>query len=208
MTFRALPGIGLSQAGADLAAIITDATAADRFTLADGDVIVVAQKIVSQAEGRVVNLADVVPTDRAVRLGERTGRDPRLCQLYLNESSAIVDINGRHVVTIDRRGLHGAGVDMSNVGPAPDGWAVLLPEDPDRSARAIRDGIRERTGTTVAVIVSDSFGSPFREGAIGAAIGAAIGIAGIRRLEEPDGDKDLSSTAPTLIVNARPVYRP
>ena len=199
MAFRALPGIGLIQPGADLAAVIIGAAESDRFTLADGDAIVVAQKIVSKAEGRVVNLADVVPTQRALRLGERTGRDPRLCQLYLDESAAIVDVNGRHVVTIDRRGVHGtgAGVDMSNIGPRADGWAVLLPQDPDRSARTIRDGIRERTGATVAVIVSDSFGSPFREGAIG----AAIGISGIRHLEEPDDDKDLFDNASKPVMN-------
>jgi coenzyme F420-0:L-glutamate ligase / coenzyme F420-1:gamma-L-glutamate ligase len=199
MTFRALPGIPLIQPGDDLPAIITDTAKADEFALADGDVIVVAQKIVSKAEGRVVQLAGVVPTARARELAKRTGRDPRLCQLYLDESQAITNVNGRHVVTIHRLGFvgTGAGVDMSNIADRADGYAVLLPADPDASARAIRNGIRDRTGATVAVIVSDSFGSPFREGAFG----AAIGIAGIRHLEEPDGEADLFGNPSRPLMN-------
>ncbi len=189
MQLRALPGIGLIESGADLAAIIIKAAEQDGFQLVDGDVVVVAQKIVSKAEGRVVNLGDVTATDRAQRLAERTGRDARLCQLYLDEAKAVINVKGRHVVTVDKRGFlgTGSGVDMSNVGPRSQGWAVLLPEDPDASARRIRDGIRDHTRTTVAVIVSDSFGSPVRDGAIG----TAIGIAGIRYMEEPDGEQDL-----------------
>jgi len=182
---RGLPGIGLVTAGADLPALIAEAAAADGLVLADGDVVVVAQKIVSKAEGRVVDLATVTPSGRALRLGERTGRDPRLCQLYLDESRAVLAVKGRHVVTIDRMGLQntGAGVDMSNVAARVQGLAVLLPLDPDASARRIRDGLRSLLGVTVAVIVSDSFGSDNRDGAVG----AAIGIAGIRHLEESDG---------------------
>jgi len=189
MQFRAIPGIGLIESGADLAAVITKAAEEDGFRLVDGDVVVVAQKIVSKAEGRVVNLADVIATERAQRLAERTGRDARLCQLYLDEARAVINVKGRHVVTVDKRGFlgTGSGVDMSNVGLRSEGWAVLLPEDPDASARRIRDGIRERTGTTVAVIVSDSFGSPVRDGAVG----TAIGIAGIRYMEQPEGEHDL-----------------
>ena len=189
MQFRALPGIGLIESGTDLAAVITKAAEQDGLAFAEHDVIVVAQKIVSKAEGRVVNLADVTATDRAQRLAERTGRDARLCQLYLDEAKAVVNVKGRHVVTVDKRGFlgTGSGVDMSNVGPRADGWAVLLPEDPDASARRIREGIRGRTGVNVAVIVSDSFGSPVRDGAIG----TAIGIAGIRYMEAPDGEQDL-----------------
>ena len=189
MQFRALPGIGLIGSGADLAAIITKAAGEDGLHLANGDVVVVAQKIVSKAEGRVVNLADVAATERAQRLAERTGRDARLCQLYLDEAKAVLNVKGRHVVTVDKRGFlgTGSGVDMSNVALRSEGWAVLLPEDPDASARRIRDGVRERTGATVAVIVSDSFGSPVRDGAVG----TAIGIAGIRYMEEPEGEHDL-----------------
>ena len=103
------------------------------------------------------------------------------------------------MVTLHRLGFvgTGAGVDMSNVADRAEGYAVLLPVDPDASARAIRAGLRELTGASVAVIVSDSFGSPVREGAIG----AAIGIAGIRHAEEPAGDVDLFGNASTPMMN-------
>ena len=105
-----------------------------------GDVVVVAQKVVSKAEGRIVRLADVTPTPEAEELAGRTGRDARLCQLYLDESAAVTEVRGRHVVTVHRLGFTGtgAGVDMSNVADRAEGYAVLLPADPDASARARR----------------------------------------------------------------------
>jgi coenzyme F420-0:L-glutamate ligase/coenzyme F420-1:gamma-L-glutamate ligase len=199
MTFRALPGIPLIKTGDDLASCIVNAAAADGLSLADGDVIVIAQKAVSKAEGRVVNLAEIRATERAENLGRLTGRDPRLCQLYLDESRAILEVRGRHVVTLHRLGFvaTGAGVDMSNVGKRSDGFAVLLPADPDASARGIRARIRDLTSATVAVIISDSFGSPVREGAFG----AAIGIAGIRHAEEPGNDADLFGNPSKPMMN-------
>ena len=199
MRFRALPGIPLIQPGDDLPALIAKAAEADGLALADGDVVVVAQKVVSKAEGRIVRLADVTPTPEAVELAGRPGRDARLCQLYLDESAAVTEVRGRHVVTVHRLGFTGtgAGVDMSNVADRAEGYAVLLPADPDASARAIRAGLRDLTGATVAVIVSDSFGSPVREGAIG----AAIGIAGIRHAEQPEGDADLFGNPSTPMMN-------
>ena len=199
MQFRALPGIPLIQPGDDLPALIAKAAEADGLALADGDVVVVAQKVVSKAEGRIVRLADVTPTAEAEELAARTGRDARLCQLYLDESAAVTEVRGRHVVTVHRLGFTGtgAGVDMSNVADRAEGYAVLLPADPDASARAIRAGLRELAGATVAVIVSDSFGSPVREGAIG----AAIGIAGIRHAEQPEGDADLFGNPSTPMMN-------
>jgi coenzyme F420-0:L-glutamate ligase / coenzyme F420-1:gamma-L-glutamate ligase len=108
-------------------------------------------------------------------------------------------VKGRHVVTVHRLGFTGtgAGVDMSNAGMRTSGQAVLLPADPDASARGIRDGIRDLTGAAIAVIVSDSFGSAVREGAYG----AAIGIAGIRHLEEPEGDADLFGSPSKPVMN-------
>jgi coenzyme F420-0:L-glutamate ligase / coenzyme F420-1:gamma-L-glutamate ligase len=199
MRFRALPGIGLIHPGDDLPALIAEAAAADDMALADRDVVVVAQKIVSKAEGRIVRLTDVIPTFEAEDLARRTGRDARLCQLYLDESAAVTEVHGRHVVTVHRLGFvgTGAGVDMSNVADGAEGCAVLLPADPDASARRIRAGLRELTGACVAVIVSDSFGSPARQGAIG----AAIGIAGIRHAEEPQGDADLFGNASKPVMN-------
>ncbi|MBV9022783.1 MAG: coenzyme F420-0:L-glutamate ligase [Streptomycetaceae bacterium] len=189
MTLRALPGIPRVAQGDDLGVLITEAVVADGHELNHGDVLVVAQKIVSKAEDRVVRLDTVTPTDRARRLGERTGRDLRLCQLYLNESQAVLQIIGRHVVTIDNRGMvdTSGGVDCSNAGSRVEGWACLLPIDPDASARRIRDRIRTLTGTAVAVIISDSLGQPYREGSHGAAIGIA-GIAGVEKLHQADHD--------------------
>jgi coenzyme F420-0:L-glutamate ligase / coenzyme F420-1:gamma-L-glutamate ligase len=199
MLFRALPGIPLIQPGDDLPAPIAKAAEADGLALADDDIVVVAQKVVSKAEGRIVRLADVTPTPEAEELAGRTGRDARLCQLYLDESAAVTEVRGRHVVTVHRLGFTGtgAGVDMSNVADRAEGHAVLLPADPDASARAIRSGLRDLTGARVAVIVSDSFGSPVREGAIG----AAIGIAGIRHAEQPQSDADLFGNPSTPMMN-------
>ncbi len=199
LQLRALPGIALVQPGDDLGALIVQAVEADQLTFEATDVVVVASKIVSKAEGRLVELAQVTPSPRAQRLAQRTGRDPRLCQLYLDEARAILNVKGRHVVTVDRRGFVGtaAGVDMSNVALRSKGVAVLLPEDPDASARRIRDRIAQLTGVRPAVIVSDSFGSPDRDGAYG----AAIGIAGIRHLEEPEDEHDLAGNPSRPLMN-------
>ncbi len=189
--WRALPGIGMVQPGDDIASLVIDSAERDCLSIRHDDVVVVAQKVVSKAEGRIVHLRDVVPSAQAVELAERTGRDSRLCQLYLDESRAILEVNGRHVVTLHRLGYvgTGSGVDTSNgmYDQTQAEHAILLPADPDASARRIRDGIRARSDDTVAVVISDSFGSPARQGAIG----AAIGIAGIRHLEEPFGETDL-----------------
>lgn len=190
MQLRAIPGIPMIHAGDDLPAVIAAALTADGHTLRDGDILVVAQKIVSKAEGRVIALATIAVGPEAHDLAGRTGRDPRLCQLVLDESTAILEIIGRHIITVDVRGLvdTSGGVDSGNVGPFHDGWACLLPADPDASARRLRDGIRDLTGTAPAVIISDSMGSPFRQGSHG----AAIGIAGIAAVERPDsGEIDL-----------------
>jgi coenzyme F420-0:L-glutamate ligase/coenzyme F420-1:gamma-L-glutamate ligase len=190
MQLRAVPGIPMISAGDDLAAIIGAALAADGHALRDSDVVVVAQKIVSKAEGRVVALNTVTAGPEAHGLAGRTGRDARLCQLILDESAEILAVLGRHIITVDVRGLvdTAGGVDSGNAGPFLDGWACLLPEDPDASARRIRHGIRDLTGRTPGVIISDSLGDPFREGSRG----AAIGIAGIAAVEKPaSGEKDL-----------------
>lgn len=186
MTLRAVPGIPRITAGDDLGALIVKAVNDDGHHLNDGDVLVIAQKIVSKAEDRIVRLDTVTPTDRAQHLADQIGRDPRLVQLYLDESTAVLQIIGRHVITLDKRGLvdTSGGVDSSNAGIFAEGWACLLPLDPDASARRIRDRIRDLTSVTVAVIISDSHGNPHREGSAG----AAIGLAGIAAVEKPTPD--------------------
>jgi coenzyme F420-0:L-glutamate ligase/coenzyme F420-1:gamma-L-glutamate ligase len=187
MTLRALPGIPQVKPGDDIGQLIIDAAAEDGLQIADGDLLVVAQKIVSKSEDRVVALDTVTPSDRARRLAERTDRDPRLVQLYLDESQAVLQIIGRHVVTLDNRGIvdTAGGVDSGNAGVFSEGWACLLPVDPDASARRIRDRINELLHVKVAVIVSDSLGGPYREGSHG----AAIGLAGIVAVEQAAPDE-------------------
>jgi coenzyme F420-0:L-glutamate ligase/coenzyme F420-1:gamma-L-glutamate ligase len=163
-----LPVGGLPEIreGDDLGALI-----AERARLEDGDVVVVAQKAVSKAEGRVVRIADVEASERARELAG--ARDPREVEVVLRETVRIVRARPPFIIAETRHGFvcASAGVDHSN---APErGTVVLLPLDPDESARGIRASLRERTGREVAVIVSDSFGRPFRHGTTDVAIGVA-----------------------------------
>jgi coenzyme F420-0:L-glutamate ligase/coenzyme F420-1:gamma-L-glutamate ligase len=179
----ALPDIPEVRAGDDLAALLV--TAAGR--LADGDVLVVAQKIVSKAEGRVVRLQDVRPGERALQLAAEHGKDARLVEVILGESSAIV--RSRPGVLICRT-QHGfvcanAGVDASNAGAT--GELVLLPPDPDASARRLRSRLRALTGVAPGIVIADSFGRAWRIGQCD----VAIGIAGLAPADDwrgrPDG---------------------
>jgi coenzyme F420-0:L-glutamate ligase / coenzyme F420-1:gamma-L-glutamate ligase len=176
-----LPVTGLPEirGGDDLAAMV-----ADRVELEDGDVLVVAQKVVSKAEGRVVRLEDIEPSERALELANED--DPRRTEAILRETAEIVRIRPPLLIVQTRHGFTcaSAGVDASNA-PAP-GMLVLLPLDPDASAAGIRDRVRELTGKTVGVVVSDSFGRPWRMGTTDVALGAA----GIRVLEDLRGTKD------------------
>jgi len=183
----ALDGIPEIAPGDDLSAHIADAAATSGIDLTDADVLVVTQKVVSKAEDRLVELASVTPSDFARGWAERWGRDARQVELVLRESASIVRMaTGGLIISRTRHGLvcANAGVDVSNVGGGE--VASLLPEDPDASARGIRDGIRSRTGAAPAVIVSDSFGRPWRNGIVNVAIGSA-GIEAILDLRgEPD----------------------
>lgn len=139
-----------------------------------GDVLVVAQKIVSKAEGRVVDLARVTPTAEARRLARRTGKDPRLVQVVLEESAQVVRARRGILITRHRLGFicANAGVDHSNVGLGGE-WVSLLPRDPDASARALREAVRAAFDVEVATLINDSHGRAHREGAVGVCIGAA-----------------------------------
>lgn len=170
----ALEGIPEVGEGDDLAELIAAAAAAGDIGLGDDDLLVVTQKVVSKAEGRLVQLASVEPRPWAVEFGRRWGRDPRQVELVLRETAEVVRIGPKGLII--SRTHHGlvcanAGVDLSNVGAGEA--ATLLPVDPDASARRIRDGLRDRTGVAPAVIVSDSFGRPWRNGIVNVAIGAA-----------------------------------
>ena len=170
----ALDGIPEVAAGDDLAALIAASAEASALGLTDDDVVVVTQKIVSKAEGRLVELASVQPSDFASDWGRRWGKDPRQVEVVLRESAEIVRMGpGGLIISRTRHGLvcANAGVDVSNVGGGE--VASLLPEDPDGSARRIRDGLRQRIGVAPAVIVSDSFGRPWRNGIVNVAIGSS-----------------------------------
>ena len=171
---RIIPLQGLPEVrpGDDPADLIVQA-AKSGPGIQSGDVVVVTQKIVSKAEGRVVPLAAVHPSPEAERLAAETEKDPRLVELILRESVRIVRQRGPVLITETRHGFvcANAGIDASNVGP--EGSVSLLPEDPDASAALIRAGIKERAGVEVAVIISDTFGRPWREGHANVAVGVA-----------------------------------
>lgn len=170
----------------DLPSLITDALARSGDDLRDRDVVVVAQKIVSKSEGRVVRLADVVPGDRARQMAEESDKDPRLLELVLREARSIVRWERGVLIAETHHGFvcANAGVDRSNAG-APDA-VVLLPTDPDASAERLRAELRERTGADVAVVVTDTFGRAWREGHAN----VAIGIAGMPALKRYAGQTD------------------
>lgn len=173
-TLIAVPGIPDIRPGMSLPSVLVRAMRDARLRVRTGDALVVAQKIVSKAEGSVVDLAEVVAGDEARRLSRDTGKDPRLVQVILNESSRVVRVHAGVLITEHRLGFicANAGVDHSNVGLGPD-VVSLLPRDPDASARGIAAAAREAFAASVVVIINDSHGRPHREGAVGVCIGAA-----------------------------------
>ncbi len=186
----AVPGMPPVAPGDDLAGLIVDCLAQAGLELQHGDVIVIAQKIVSKAEGRLVDLATVVPSPRAKALAEEVAKDPRLVEVILSESRRVVRAVPDILIVEHRLGLvmANAGVDQSNVSE-PDGreLALLLPQDPDASARRLRDEFRAMAGREVGVIINDSFGRPWRLGVTG----VAIGCAGVAALVDLRGEPDL-----------------
>ena len=164
--------------GDDLATLAITAAAAQGTPFQAGDVVVLSQKAVSKAEGRLLHLADVTPSPLAVEVGRSQKKDPRLIEVILRESRRIVRMDRGILITETRHGqiCANAGVDQSNVGL---GWVCLLPEDPDASARGFAARVRAALGIDVAVIVADTFGRPWREGLVN----VAIGVAGLRPLQ-------------------------
>jgi coenzyme F420-0:L-glutamate ligase / coenzyme F420-1:gamma-L-glutamate ligase len=178
-----LQGIAEIEEGDDLAAILTEA--AERVGgLQDADVLVVAQKAVSKSEGRVISLDELEPSPEALELSLE--RDPRHVEAILRESARVIRVRPPLIIVETRHGFvcASAGVDASNA--KGEGTLILLPLDPDASAARIREGLRERTGRDVGVIVSDSFGRPFRVGTTD----VALGVAGLRPLLDLRGVHD------------------
>ncbi len=175
--------------GAPLADLIADALARLGMSLEAADVVVITQKVVSKAEGRVVSLGGVHPSARATEIGQRIGFDPRHVEVILSESVRIVREAPRVLITETRHGFicANSGVDRSNTGGKE--MVVLLPEHPDESARRLRARLQALSGVAVGVVISDSFGRPWREGQVNVAIGAAgvVAMRDYRGREDPDG---------------------
>ena len=178
-------GIGEVRPGDDVARIVVQAAAAQGTPLVAGDVLVLSQKVISKAEGRLLNLTDITPSTMATTFATELGRDPRLIEVILRESRRVVRMDRGVLVTETRHGwvCANAGVDQSNVDAD---MVALLPEDPDRSARAFRDAVRAQTRVEIHVIVADTFGRPWREGLVN----VAIGVAGFAPLRSYLGERD------------------
>jgi coenzyme F420-0:L-glutamate ligase/coenzyme F420-1:gamma-L-glutamate ligase len=189
LTITGVSGVPMVQPGADLAAITLTGFAASGLSPEDGDVLVVAQKIVSKAEGRIVDLATVAPSPYACDLAAELDKDPRLIEIILSESKRVVRKRPGLLIVEHRLGfvMANAGVDHSNVAAeSADELVLLLPVDPDASARALHEALARRLGKRLAVVVNDSFGRPWRRGVCGVALGAAGLPAVIDKRGHPD----------------------
>ncbi len=193
ISFTAVEGLPEIEPGADLASLIAAALQARELVPRVRDVLVVAQKIVSKAEGRLVELDSVVPSEEARRLSRLTGKDPRMVELILGETDEVMRAVPNVLIVRHRLGfvMANAGIDRSNVpashaGEARRERALLLPRDPDRSAAELRRQLAERFGVPVGVIISDSFGRAWRRGVVNVALGSA----GLPSLIDRRGERD------------------
>lgn len=189
LVLTTLPNIPLVKNGDDIARIILNGLCDAEIELREGDVIVIASKIISKAEGRVARLSAVTPSARALELAQETDKDAREIELMLQESSEIVRARKGLIVTRHRLGFvsANAGIDHSNVQKGAEDFVLLLPLAPDVSAARIREEVNRETGKQVAVVIADSHGRPHRLGTIGIAIGSA----GLPALEDWRGRHDL-----------------
>ena len=190
LLLTAVPGIPLIDIDCDVVELILVAMAEHDLALKTGDILVIAQKIVSKSEGRMVSLAEVEPGDQAHELARKTSKDPRLVELILSESTEVLRAIEELIIVAHRLGivLANAGIDASNVAPSTAVEQVLLlPKDPDRSAREYHRRIKQQTGRSVGIIINDSVGRAWRLGTTS----LAIGVAGVTALEDHRGKPDL-----------------
>jgi len=203
LTLTPLANIPLIRHGDDLADILVKALHTNAIQLQNGDILVLAQKIISKAEGRMVNLATVTPSDGALKLAGPTQKDPRVVELILQESKEILRTRPGAIIVEHKLGFvcANAGIDHSNVSPLPyrgegsgvmanenpENWVLLLPENPDHSAEQIREKIETASGTHIGILIIDSHGRAWREGTVG----TAIGIAGLPGIVDLRGKPDL-----------------
>jgi coenzyme F420-0:L-glutamate ligase/coenzyme F420-1:gamma-L-glutamate ligase len=192
LTFSPLPAIPLIHPGNNLAELLLISMQTARISVEDGDILVVAQKIVSKAEGRMVNLASIKPSKDALELALRCEKDPRLVEMILRESKEVLRIRPGTIIVEHKLGFicANAGIDHSNVRGEdgnPEDWVLLLPEDPDRSALEIRRKIKVTTSMRIGILIIDSHGRAWRLGTIG----TAIGISGLPGVVDQRGWQDL-----------------
>lgn len=192
LSLTPLPGIPAIQPGDDLANLISEAMTRIDLSLQDDDILVLAQKIVSKSEGRLVNLSAVSPSPAAYELAKRVEKDVRLLELILRESEEILRTRGEVIIVEHRLGFvcANAGIDHSNVSQEKDSedqWVLLLPEDPDASAQKLREKLQAASGARLGVMIIDSHGRAWRIGTVG----VAIGLAGMPGLVDLRGQPDL-----------------
>jgi len=182
-----LTGIPVIRSGDNLTEIILATARRQGVKISNGDVIVITQKIVSKAEGRLINLDKVAPSSFALEIAKKTGKDPRYVDIILKETKNIVKITNKILIIETKHGFvcANAGVDRSNV--SKHEIVALLPKNPDKSAKQIRNEIKRKIGVEVAVIISDTFGRPWREGHIN----VAVGVAGMKPITDYRGKKDM-----------------
>ncbi len=192
LTIQPVPDIPMIEPGDDLAAIIYAQLVAANLHLMDGDILVLAQKIVSKSEGRLVNLTEVQPSARAVELAQITEKDPRFLELVLRESIEVLRVRPGTIIVQHKNGFvcANAGIDHSNVHGAwgdQEDWMLLLPEDADASAERIRQSLQQLSGAQLGVMIIDSHGRAWRNGTVG----VSIGLAGMPGLVDMRGQSDL-----------------
>jgi len=192
LTLTPLQHIPLIRHGDNLADIVVNAIGKNNIEIKDDDILVFAQKIISKAEGRAVNLVTVTPSQRAIELARQTDKDARVVELILQESNEVLRTRPGTIIVEHKLGFvcANAGIDHSNVagvGDRAEEWVLLLPAEPDRSAEKMRSDIQSETGKRIGILIIDSHGRAWRNGTVG----IAIGIAGIPGLEDLRGKPDL-----------------
>ncbi len=192
LTITPLPGIPMIQEGDDLGELIRQSLNRAGIDMVDGDILVIAQKVISKAEGRMVNLADITASAEAQQLAEQTGKDPRLVEVVLRESSRVLRSKKGTIIVEHRLGFvcASAGIDHSNVKtdhPEDGEWVLLLPVNPDASAAALRAQLEESSGKRIGVLIIDSHGRAWRLGTVG----ITIGISGVPGVVDLRGEPDL-----------------
>ena len=188
LTLTALPDIPMVEKGDHLGEIILQSLKKNQIKLQNGDILVLAQKIVSKAEDRWVDLTTISPSPRALELAQKTEKDPRLVEMILQESTQIIRHRSGLIIAEHRLGFicANAGIDHSNVRGSED-WVLLLPKDPDASAAKLRTDLEKASGVTIGVLIIDSHGRAWRNGTVG----ITIGLSGLPGLVDRRGEVDL-----------------